>query len=228
LARSLARGIGVLCESRDGRKDNASPAQVTGHATGPFRARDTTPRSVGRTGRRTRANGWSPARIGPLTAVSPRREGERGHAIVIMRDTAVQRMLPAGRGMLAVARTQSSRAPVVHQPPSRHPGRGHVRNARDSGRVSFLYSHQARQPARTHQFFVRSRAGSGARPRARKVHEPLLRGGIRRARALREGGVRSRRRGPAASCFARPAPSWKASAFLRSSRAPPIRPRFFL
>jgi hypothetical protein len=76
-----------------------------------------------------------------------------------------------------LARTAVARQPSVFQA---------------SGRVSLLLASlnfQARQPARTRQFFVTSIARSGARSRSRKVHQTLLRGGIGRARALREGAV---------------------------------------
>jgi hypothetical protein len=114
-------------------------------------------------------------------------------------------------GLLAVARTHGRCSPAV-----RLPGIG----ARFFTRLSQLSSQAADQNASVLRDFDCAQWCSPARSRSRKVHQPLLRGGIGRARALREGGVRSRRRGPAASCFARPAPKGKgSSASLRSSRA---------
>ncbi|KAK8446447.1 hypothetical protein SEVIR_9G492275v4 [Setaria viridis] len=139
-------------------------------------------------------------------------------------------MLPARR---AVARTQSTAAPPVAQPSSRHPGRGHVRH---SGRVRF-FTPRLNLPARHHRTtvrfvtsFPRSRASASCSSRSHKVHEPLLRGGIGRGRARavscsRRRGIRLRPHG------ARPGPSGKAptlqgpaSSGLRPSLARPTGP----
>ena len=116
-------------------------------------------------------------------------------------------MLPAGR---AVARTQStarSRPPPAVFQASRARPRTPARDTR--GRVSFFtrlkLPTRASQPRRARTFAVVGGAGRVSSwprsSRTQKVHEPLLRGGIGRG----AGGVRSRRRGPAASRCARTA-----------------------
>jgi hypothetical protein len=84
-------------------------------------------------------------------------------------------------GLLAVARTHGRCSPAV-----RLPGIG----ARFFiTRLSQLSSQAADQNASVLRDFDCAQWCSPARSRSRKVHQPLLRGGIGRARALREGAV---------------------------------------